>query len=78
MSTITGVSHPACLLLPEIGEAEFAELVEDIRAHGQRHVIVVDDCGAILDGRHRWRALRSLGSSRGWRRSPAARPRRWR
>jgi ParB-like chromosome segregation protein Spo0J len=60
-SAITGECHPACLLLPEIGEAEFAELVDDIKQHGQRHAIVVDDGGLILDGRHRWRALRSLG-----------------
>jgi ParB-like chromosome segregation protein Spo0J len=53
--------HPACLLLPEMGEAEYRELVEDIRQHGQQQNIIVDEHGVILDGRHRWRACQELG-----------------
>jgi hypothetical protein len=53
--------HPACLLLPEMSEAEYRDLVDDIRQHGQRHAIIVDETGAILDGRHRWRAAEELG-----------------
>jgi ParB-like chromosome segregation protein Spo0J len=53
----TGKCHPVCLLLPEIGEAEFRELVEDIRNNGQLHPITVDENGDILDGRHRYRAM---------------------
>ena len=58
--TIAGEFHPACELLPEISEAEFRELVEDIRNYGQRHPIIVDQDGVILDGRHRWRACQKL------------------
>jgi hypothetical protein len=53
--------HPACLLLPEMSEAEYRDLVDDIRQHGQRHAIIVDETGAILNGRHRWRAAEELG-----------------
>ena len=48
--------HPACALLPAMTESEYRELVDDIREHGLRHPIIVDDDGLILDGRHRWRA----------------------
>jgi hypothetical protein len=53
--------HPACLLLPEMGEAEFRELVEDIRNNGQREPIRVLQDGRVFDGRHRLRACRELG-----------------
>jgi ParB-like chromosome segregation protein Spo0J len=61
MTALTGDCHPACALLPELGDAEFAALVEDIREHGQRHPIVIDEAGVILDGRNRWRACQTLG-----------------
>ena len=53
--------HPACAIVPEMTEQEYLELVEDIREHGQRHAIIVDEDGLILDGRHRARALEELG-----------------
>jgi hypothetical protein len=63
MTTITGECHPACLQQPEIGQAEFDELVEDIRAHGQRHAIGVDDRalavargGALQESVSTWRS----------------------
>jgi ParB-like chromosome segregation protein Spo0J len=58
---VTGQCHPACLLLPAMTEEEYRELLEDIRVNGQRHPIVVDQHGVILDGRHRWRAVWHLG-----------------
>jgi ParB/RepB/Spo0J family partition protein len=58
---VTGACHPACSLLPELSADEFAALVEDIREHGQRHPIIVDEAGVILDGRNRWRACQQLG-----------------
>jgi hypothetical protein len=58
---LSGKCHPACLLLPAMSDAEYRELVEDIRANGQRHPIIADDDGRILDGRHRWRALQEIG-----------------
>jgi ParB-like chromosome segregation protein Spo0J len=58
----TGKCHPACLLLPEMSEEDYRELVEDIRVHGQREMIhYAADTGDILDGRHRWRACKELG-----------------
>jgi ParB-like chromosome segregation protein Spo0J len=53
--------HPACLLLPEMTEHEYRELVDDIRDHGQRERIRVLPDGRIFDGRHRWRACQELG-----------------
>jgi ParB-like chromosome segregation protein Spo0J len=58
---VTGECHPACAILPPLGDAEFAALVEDIRENGQRHPIIVDDAGVILDGRNRWCACQTLG-----------------
>jgi hypothetical protein len=55
---ITGKCHPACLLLPEMTPEEFRDLAEDLRNHGQRHPIIVDAEGVILDGRHRYRAVK--------------------
>jgi ParB-like chromosome segregation protein Spo0J len=52
--------HPACLLLPEMPEDQFKELVEDIRKNGQREPIIIDENGIGLDGRNRDRACREL------------------
>jgi ParB-like chromosome segregation protein Spo0J len=53
--------HPACLLLPEMPDAEYRELVEDIRKNGLRKGVTLCAHNAILDGRHRYRALCELG-----------------
>jgi ParB-like chromosome segregation protein Spo0J len=61
MPTVTGKYHPAALVLPEMTEQEYRELVDDIREHGQREPISEDEDGRILDGGHRWRACQELG-----------------
>jgi ParB-like chromosome segregation protein Spo0J len=52
--------HPAASLFPEMTDEEFAALRESIREYGQQEPCVLLD-GAILDGRHRWRACVSEG-----------------
>ena len=52
--------HPACALLPAIPDDEYAELRDDIGAHGQYQPIVLLD-GKVLDGWHRYRACAELG-----------------
>lgn len=53
--------HPAAELFPEMTDAEFAELVEDIRANGLHDPIVTTPQREILDGRHRYQACMDLG-----------------
>lgn len=46
--------HPDALLLPQMTAEEFAQLVNDIRAHGLREAIKLDHSGEwLVDGRHR-------------------------
>jgi len=49
--------HPAAELFPMMSDAELNELRDDIKAHGQRHPIIVFG-GQILDGRNRYEACR--------------------
>lgn len=51
--------HPAAELFPLMPVAEFVALMEDIRTNGQFDPIVMHQ-GAILDGRHRYRACQQL------------------
>ena len=52
--------HPIAEAYPAMSEVEFAALVEDIRANGQREPVWVDAKGRIVDGRHRWLACKAL------------------
>lgn len=49
-------------LLPELSDTAFEILKTDIRAHGVLVPIEIDDCGRILDGNHRCRAVRELAA----------------
>jgi hypothetical protein len=52
--------HPACLLFPQLGDAELRELADDIKAKGLLHDIVLYE-GQILDGRNRYLACPMAG-----------------
>ena len=52
--------HPAVMWLPELSEAEYHELRDDIKARGLREPILRKS-GFIIDGRHRLKACRELG-----------------
>jgi N6-adenosine-specific RNA methylase IME4 len=52
--------HPAADLFPLLGEADLAQLADDIRASGLRMPIVLYR-GAVLDGRNRLRACKLAG-----------------
>lgn len=49
--------HPACKIFPPLGEAELAELANDIAANGLRNPIVLLK-GKVLDGRNRLAACK--------------------
>lgn len=52
--------HPAADAFPMMGHKRYQELLEDIRAHGQRETVTVCE-GMILDGRNRYKACLELG-----------------
>jgi hypothetical protein len=52
--------HPVATLFPNMSDADFAALVEDIRRHGVKVPILVQR-RQIIDGRHRYRACQELG-----------------
>jgi hypothetical protein len=52
--------HPACLLFPQLGDAELQELAANIKAKGLLHDIVLYE-GQILDGRNRYIACPMAG-----------------
>lgn len=63
--------HPAADALPMIEGPEFDSLVEDIRANGQRHAIVLDHTGKwLVDGRNRKRACNAIGMEPRFERLP--------
>src|SRR6266496_3025621 len=51
--------HPAVTWLPELPDAEYQELRDDIKARGLCEAIIRKS-GFIIDGRHRLRACREL------------------
>jgi hypothetical protein len=59
---VRGPDNGESILLPEMSEQEYRELVEDIRVNGLREgITITGGAKLILDGRHRYRALRELG-----------------
>jgi len=52
--------HPLASLIPEMGDDEYAALVDDIRTRGLMEPVVLYE-GKILDGRHRYRACQEAG-----------------
>src|SRR5947209_6073789 len=52
--------HPIATAFPPMTEAEFEDLVADIRQHGQREPVVLFE-GKVLDGVHRDGACVKLG-----------------
>jgi N6-adenosine-specific RNA methylase IME4 len=54
--------HPLSNLFPEMNPIEFRQLVEDIRINGQLEpVLLHPECKRIIDGKHRYAAVRELG-----------------
>lgn len=55
--------HPVADIFPAMSDAEFRELVEDIREHGQREPVWILEDGSVIDGKHRVKACVELGRS---------------
>lgn len=63
MSTIaTYAIHPLADLIPAMTDGQYAELRDDIAAHGLRQPIVLFE-HMVLDGRHRLRACEEIGAT---------------
>lgn len=52
--------HPLSAAFPSMSADDFAALVQDVKANGQRDPIVLLD-GMVLDGWHRYRACAEIG-----------------
>src|SRR5690348_12213735 len=50
--------HPACWLVPEMRNDEWAAFLADVSRRGIQDPLVVQG-GLILDGRHRWKAAQA-------------------
>lgn len=57
------VFHEAADIFPAMSDAEFRELVEDIREYGQREPVWILADGRVIDGKHRVKACAELGRS---------------
>ncbi len=57
----TGEIHEAANVFPMLPEDELQELAADIKANGLIHPIVLDEDGALIDGRNRLAACRMAG-----------------
>jgi len=57
----TGEIHEAANVFPMLPEDELADLAADIKANGLIHPIVLDEDGALIDGRNRLAACRMAG-----------------
>ena len=55
--------HPVADIFPAMSDAEFRELVEDIREHGQREPVWILEDKRVIDGKHRVKACVELGRS---------------
>ena len=55
--------HPVADIFPAMSDAEFRELVEDIREHGQREPVWILEDKRVIDGKHRVKACAELGRS---------------
>lgn len=52
--------HEAATIFPAMSETEMAELVEDMRTHGQLEPVWITDEDEVVDGRHRMLACEQL------------------
>lgn len=61
MIEFTGDVHPAAAAFPLLEGDDLKALADDIAANGQRHPILLDDTGRLLDGRNRLAACDLAG-----------------
>ena len=53
--------HEFCRIFPALSDEELQQLADDIAKNGQRHPIIIDEDGAVLDGRNRLAACQLRG-----------------
>lgn len=53
--------HEFCRIFPALNEVDLQSLADDIQKNGQRHPIIIDEDGAVLDGRNRLAACQLRG-----------------